>query len=451
MISAALIGPAAMGLSAIALGIVQLASFPVDALFADVLVQRGRLSRLETNTVFWVQLALGLVGAIAIAAGAGPLANAYDQPDLQPMLAWAGIAIAFSGASVVQAALLRRLMRFRRLAEINLAGRLAGSVVAVSLAAGGYGAWSLIGQYLIGSAVVAVALLLFSGWRPRAVLRLASLRPMLAFALLETLAQFVPAVCTRMFVSTVALSLPLATIGEMNLAFRTVNSLRTVISSAAGRLSLTLFSRLQNNAQAQLSTFRNTSRAIGLTTLPVFAALGACAQDLVHVVFGPQWQGSVVQIVLLSLGSGIYFCRSTARYLQTAKGRPGPSLATGVLTVTITMGLVLLFPPATATQAMLYWLAPVALVAGIDLVLTTRLFGISAGDQVVALLPGVAAAALLIGLVTAARSLCAHLQAGPLASLVVEAVIAGGICAACLASVTGVRRPAPIAHAVPRA
>ena len=100
---------------------------------------------------------------------------------------------------------------------------------------------------------------------------------------------------------------------------------------------------------------------------------------------------------------------------------------------------------------MLYWLAPVALVAGIDLVLTTRLFGISAGDQVVALLPGIAAAALLITLVTAARSVCAHLQAGPLASLVVEAVIAGGICAVCLATVTGVRRPASIAHALPRA
>lgn len=451
MISAALIGPAAMGLSAIALGVVQLASFPVDALFADVLVQRSRLSRLEANTAFWVQVALGLIGSGVIAALSGPLARAYEQPVLQPMLAWTGIAIAFSGVSAVQAALLRRLMRFRRLAEINLAGRASGSVVAVGLALGGYGAWSLIGQYVVGSGIVAAALLLFSGWRPRAALRLAALRPMLAFALLETLAQFVPAICTRLFVSTIALSLPLATIGEMNLAFRTVDSLRTVISSAAGRLSLTLFSRLQNNPQAQLNIFRHTSRAVGLSTLPVFAAVGACAQDLVHVVFGPQWQGTVVLITLLSLASGIYFCRSTARYLQTAKGRPGPSLATGVLTAGLTMGLVVAFPPATAAQAMLYWLVPVSIVAVVDVVITTRLFGISAGDQIFALLPGLAAAALLTAAVTAARVGCAHVHAGPLASLAVEAVIAGGICAVCLASITGVRRRAPAAHAVPRA
>lgn len=450
MISAALIGPVAMGLSAIVLGIVQLASFPVEALFADVLVQRDRLTRLEANTVFWVQLALGLFGSLVMIAISGPLARAYNQPTLQPMLATAGLAIVFSGASTVQAALLRRLMRFRQLAKINLVGRVAGSLAAVALALSRHGAWSLIGQYVVATASVAMGLLLFSGWRPRAALRLSALRPMLAFAVLETLAQFVPAICARLFVSAVALSLPLAAIGEMNLAFRTVDSLRTVISSAAGRLSLSLFSRLQNNPQALIDTFRKTSRAVGLSTLPVFAALGACADDLVRVVFGPHWQGSALQIVMLSLASGIYFCRSTARYLQTAKGRPGPSLVTGILTVVLTMGLVLLAPPRSATQAMLYWLLPVAIVAVVDLVLTSRLFGIGAGDQVFALAPGLAGAALLVVAVAAARAAVAQMGFGPVATLAVDAAVAGVICAGCLAGITGVRRPARVAHAGPR-
>ena len=386
-----------------------------------------------------------------MAAIAGPLARAYSQPTMQPMLVTAGIAIAFSGASAVQAALLRRLMRFRRLAKINLVGRSAGSVAAVALAAGGYGAWSLIGQYVVASASLTVALLLFSGWRPRAALCLSSLRPMLVFAVLETLAQFVPAICTRLFVSAVALSLPLAAIGEMNLAFRTVDSLRTVIASAAGRLSLSLFSRLQHHPQAQLSTFRMASRAIGLSTLPVFAALGVCAHDLVTVVFGPRWQGSAPQIVILSLASGIYFCRSAARYLQTAKGRPGPSLVTGILTVVLTMGLVLLSPPSTAAQAMLYWLVPIVIVATVDLVLTSSLFGISAGDQVFALAPGLAVAALLIVAVAAARGASERMGFSPTASLMVDAVVAGVICAACLLSIAGVRWPARVAHAGPPA
>lgn len=451
MISAALIGPDAMGLSAIVLGIAQLAAFPVEAFFADVLVQRVRLSRVEANTAFWVQVGFGACVCGLVAAASGPLARAYDQPALQPMLAVAGIGIMLSGACTTQAALLRRLMRFRQLAKINLASRAAGSAAAVGLAATGGGAWSLVGQYVVSLAVSAAALLLFSGWQPRGVVRLASLRPMLAFAVLETLAQFVPAICTRLFVSAAALSLPLATIGEMNLAFRTVDSLRAVISSAAGRLSLTLFSRLQNEPQAQLNTFRRTSWAVGLATLPVFAALAVCAEDLVHVVFGPAWQGAVLQIGMLSLASGVYFCRSTARYLQTAKGRPGPSLLTGVLTVALTMGLVFLFPPATAARAMLYWLVPIVIVAIVDLALTSRLFGIGVGDQVFALLPGLAAAFLLIAAVGAVRLACAGLQLSPAVSLAAECLVAGSICAACLANISGIRRLGPVAHAEPRA
>lgn len=451
MASAMLIGPDAMGLSAIVLGIAQLAAFPVEAFFADVLVQRSRLSRVEANTAFWVQIGLGVCVGGLVAAVSGPLALAYGQPALQPMLAVAGVGVAVSGVGAVQAALLRRLMRFRRLAEINLVGRAAGSLAAVGLALGGGGSWSLVGQYVLSAGVGAAGLLLFSGWRPRRVVRLSSLRPMLAFAVLETLAQFVPAICTRLFVSAVALSLPLAVIGEMNLAFRTVDSLRAVISSAAGRLSLTLFSRLQKEPEALLGIFRRTSWAVGLATLPVFAALAACAQDLVHVVFGPAWQGAVLQIIMLSLASGVYFCRSTARYLQTAKGRPGPSLLTGVLTVMLTMGLVLLYPPATAAWAMLYWLVPIVIVAIVDLALTSRLFGIGVGDQVVALLPGLAAAILLIAAVSAVRLACAGLQFRPAVSLVSECLVAGSICAACLANISGIRRPGAVAHAGPSA
>lgn len=451
MVSAALIGPEAMGLSAIVLGVVQLMAFPVEAFFADVLVQRNRLSRLEVNTAFWVQVALGLCASAAAAAVSGPLARAYGQPALAPMLAGAGIGIAFSGLGAVQAALLRRLMRFRRLAEINLVARGAGSVSAVALALAGFGPWSLIGQYVVSSAVGAVALLLFSGWRPRRAARLCSLRPMLAFAVLETLAQFVPAICTRLFIAAVALSLPLATVGEMNLAFRTVDALRNVLSSAAGRLSLSLFSRLQNDPAALLVSFRRASRMVGLATLPVFAALAACAEDLVRVAFGPSWHGAVLQIVMLSLASGVYFCRSTARYLQTARGRPGPSLLTGVLTVTLTMGLVLLLPPASATVALAYWLLPTVIVAVVDVAITTRLFGISVGNQVFALLPGLAGAALVLMAVGALRFVCAGLHASPLACLLAESLTAGGICLTCLGVINGVRRPGAVAHAGPPA
>ena len=451
MISAVLIGPEAMGLSAIVLGVIQLMAFPVEAFFADVLVQRGRLSRLEANTAFWVQVGLGLCASAAAAAISAPLARAYGQPALQPMLTGAGIGIAFSGLGAVQAALLRRLMRFRKLAEINLIGRGAGSVSAVGLALAGFGPWSLVGQYVVSSAVGAMALLLFSGWRPRGAVRLSCLRPMLAFAALETLAQFVPAICTRLFVSAVALSVPLATIGEMNLAFRTVDALRNVISSAAGRLSLSLFSRLQSDPAAQLASFRHASRMVGLATLPVFAALAACAEDLVRVVFGPSWHGAALQIVMLSLASGVYFCRSTARYLQTAKGRPGPSLLTGVLTVTLTMGLVLLLPPASAAMAMTYWLVPIVIVAVVDVAITARLFGISVGDQVFALLPGLAGAALVLVAVGGLRFLCAALHASALACLLAEGLAASAICLACLGAITGVRRPRAVAHAGPPA
>jgi O-antigen/teichoic acid export membrane protein len=97
---------------------------------------------------------------------ADPIARAFGDPQLAPVLRWLSLGFVIRGLSSTQQALLIRSLRFRQLAMRTLVAELAAGVVAISLALMGLGVWSLVCQSLASSVFGVVTLWSVSGWRP---------------------------------------------------------------------------------------------------------------------------------------------------------------------------------------------------------------------------------------------------------------------------------------------
>jgi O-antigen/teichoic acid export membrane protein len=396
------------------------------------------LNAAQVNAAFWVLALFGLLVSTGALAVADLWAKLYAQPGLSAMLTVASTAIALTGFSSVQAALLRRYLRFRALALINLASRSAGSLAAVVLALHGFGGWSLVWQYVLSIAFFSAGVVLatrwwahlrrpqFSSWR--------SFGDMLRFAVFETTSQFVASSRARIFLSISAFSLPLAVIGEMNLAFRLVDSLRIVIASAVARLCVALFARKQDNPAVLQALFARANCVIASLTLPPFTALAVCAPELMHVAFGDKWLAVVPQIQVLSLTAILYFSRSAGAYLLTASARPGISLAMNCLALAATAILLVLFPPSSADHAFALWVAPMLLTTVADFFITRQLFGIRIRDQAIPLTPGLMRATMMAGVLVLIKWLAFGIGLAPNVVLTLEAM--GGAIAAILLAVS---------------
>lgn len=418
--AAAIVGPEAVGLSAIALGIVQIAFYPVNALFADPICQRKRLTFIQLDAAFWTLLALGLVVAGGLLATAEFWARFYGNASLSAMLAVGSLPVLLAACSAVQGALLRRHMRFRVLAIIGLASRSAGAAAAVALAVAGFGAWSLLLQFVVSQTAFSLACIVASGWRPRPRLQLRSLKGMIGFAVTETAQQFVAASRSNLFLAVVALFLPLERVGEIGFAIRFTDALRGVIGSAAGRLCLALFSRQQDAPDRLRDLFLGALRLMGLVALPASTALAVCAPDLIRTVFGERWLGAVFHVQALSLMSGLVLARVPVPFMFTATARSSVALYLQVAGVAVTVPLVMIYP-TTPEAFMACFIGPILAALGVEAFIVRALFRASLTSQLVALAPGSAMAAGMAAGMIGLKAVLAPAGLSLKASLAIEA------------------------------
>jgi teichuronic acid exporter len=424
--AAAIVGPEAVGLSAIALGIVQIALYPIAALFADPICQRKRLASVQLDAAFWLLLALGSAVAAGLFATAGLWARIYGEPTLATMLAVGSLPVLLAACSSVQGALLRRHMRFRALAIIGLATRSVAAVTAVALALAGFGAWSLLLQFVVSQAAFSLACVVASGWRPRFRLPFRSLDGVIGFALTETAAQCAAANRSNLFLAIVALHLPLERVGEIGFAIRITDALRSVIGTAAGRLCLALFSRQQDAAGRLRALYLDASRLIGGLALPAFTVLAVCAPELVRMAFGEQWLGAIPFLQVLSVLSGVCLARLPSPFMLTATARPKVALFMQTAALLATVALLLVFTPTSAETAMVCWAAPLLLTLGAEVFVIRAIFGVSLTSQLVAFAPGLAIAVVLGAGLAGLKVLLAPAGLPLEASLAIEAA-AGGL------------------------
>src|SRR5262249_47270729 len=130
----------------------------------------------DRSTVFWTNVATGIVLTGICILLAPLLASFYHEPEIKPLFAAFSLVFLLGSLGATQLALLTKEMNFRGLESRVIAGTVVGAVVGLGLAAAGAGAWALIGQQL-GVAISSTVLLWhYSTWRPRFIFSRASLR-----------------------------------------------------------------------------------------------------------------------------------------------------------------------------------------------------------------------------------------------------------------------------------
>lgn len=402
LVIAALIGPSDLGLSAIALGIIQAVNFFPDTLFHDAIIQRQRLTVRHTGSAFWSVTALSVVLAACVVASAPLAARLYGQAALSALL------IVLAGSSIctavtsIQTARLRRAMRFRALAQYAIVSRALATIVGLVLALAGFGAWAIIAQYGLGSAILAVVLLFTTQWRFIGHFSFAHAREIGVFACARTAVHFVDLSRGSIFFAVLGHYLPLDVLGQVNLAFRLVESLTKVVCTAISRLFLPIFSRFQQDPKAMTVSLRQAASITAAFLVPVFVGLALTAGDLLGLFASSKWQGMDGLVPWLCVAGIVIIIQTPAGAAILAVGRPMLISfgASGVLALLLIE--LFAYGPTTGLQAIVCWTLP--LLAGVPIysVITRRAVGLGYRAQFVSLIP-----AILITSMVAAATLAA--------------------------------------------
>jgi PST family polysaccharide transporter len=303
----------------------------------SALVQKKNLEERHLYSVFWLNLAVGLSMTGIFVLTAPFIADFYGRPILRPLTMLVGVDFTVGAFAVVQRAILRRAMHFRKLAFAQIGAVIVSGAVAIVLAIVGYGVWSLVWRTLLLTAVNMLALWGLSEWTPSFRYQWGAVRELLGFSgnLLGFQAfnywvRNADDLLIGRLVGTVALGNYTRAYGIMLMPLRQ-------ITRVIGRVMFPALSKVQDDLARVRRLWLQANRLIGLITIPMMCGLFVVVEPFVLAIFGSKWEGVIPILQLLCLVGVKQPVGSTTGWIYRSQGRTDWQfrwgVASGIFTV----------------------------------------------------------------------------------------------------------------------
>jgi lipopolysaccharide exporter len=262
-----------------------------------------------------------LVGALA-AVTAPWTAAALGDPELVALVRVLAIGLVISALGVLPMAILRRRLDFRRRMWPEVVGAGVKTAVAIGLAAGGHGVWSLVWAQLAASVVTTVGYWVVVRPPLRFGFDRAIAGALVRFGLPVTAVSFLSFAVTSVDYAAIGRRLGSEELGYYTLAYRLPELLVINMCIVVGDVLFSALSRLQHDRPALIGKYLATLRAVVALTAAIGFGMAVVAPDLISVLYGAQFAAATDELAVLALFAVLYSVNFHAGDAYKAIGRP---------------------------------------------------------------------------------------------------------------------------------
>lgn len=354
---ARILSPVEFGQYAAVLAVFGLGFVLADGGFGSALIQKKVLRSADVSLALgWsLILASGIAGLIIVLAPW--LAHLFGDASLVPLFRVCAILVPIQIISNLSSSLLRRDLHMRGIQIIHLiAYVVCFGGVAITLALGGWGVWSLVGGFIAQTFFSLVATYLISKHTLRPSLRgdpalihfgLKSLATELTNWSMDNLDRFL-----------IGKFWGLYSLGLYSVAFSLSKAPSGIMVSAAQSIAFSSAARLHDNPAAVRTGFLVVLSAIALATLPLFALVALESSTVLRIVYGAKWVMAAPYMEALAMTIPVMSMGAITAAILRGGGAIGVELRILMVAgVVLFSGLLLL---QGASLAVAVWVIPLA-------------------------------------------------------------------------------------------
>src|SRR5262249_12938084 len=132
----------------------------------DAIVQRPRITQGEVSALFWIATSVGCGFALLISASGPLIASFYGEPRLRAIVFVSSLTFVASALVSQHQALLRRAVKFRELATVDVAANVLSAAIAIAMAYSGLRYWALVTRPVATYFFTAIGVWLYCRWVP---------------------------------------------------------------------------------------------------------------------------------------------------------------------------------------------------------------------------------------------------------------------------------------------
>jgi teichuronic acid exporter len=271
----------------------------LDSGFGAALIQRREATPTDVCSIFYFNIAVGLVVAGILCLAAPWIAAFYDQPILSPLVRVLSLTIVLNSFGLVQSTTLAKQINFRTQAKVNLTGGLLSGTVGITLAATGFGVWSLAIQQVANSLFRTLLLWAWNTWRPLLLFSFSSLRTMVGFGSRLLAAGLLNQIFDNMYLVVIGKLFSPSDLGFFTRAKSLAEMPSQTLSEVVSQVTFPVFSTIQDDPIRLKWGLQRAVRTAALMTFPMMIGLAVIAPTLVLILLTDRWAGSIPYLQLL--------------------------------------------------------------------------------------------------------------------------------------------------------
>ena len=321
MVLARLLTPQDFGLVAMVTTVIGFFRIFNDAGLSTATVQREGITHAQVSNLFWTNVTLGVTISLILAVSAPAVGWFYQEPRLVSITLALSITFLFTTSTVQHMALLKRQMRFKAIALIQVSSVAGGILTGIGMAFFKCGSWSLVGMQL---ATPMLALLLTwsaSRWRPQLPTRRSGTRSLLSFGANLTASSFLWSLARGSDSLLIGRFYGPASLGLYSRAAALLNRPLEQAMAPLEAVFVPTFSRLQAQPERYRRIAFQVYDSVAVGSFPFAGMLLALAHPLTLVVLGPKWESAAMIFAGFTLVALYVPITCVAGWLLSSQGR----------------------------------------------------------------------------------------------------------------------------------
>lgn len=318
---ARLLTPEDFGLVAMVTAVTGFLGMFKDMGLAMVTIQRKKITHKQVSALFWINAAIGLVITLLVIGLSWGLVWFYEQPEVFGIAIVLSLSFMVSGLTVQHVAIMKRQMRYRDLALVEVISMGLGLGVAVAMAWQGFSYWALVANMVVYAAAHFIGMWIACRWRPALSVGAEGLWDLLVFgwhltgfSLINYFARNLDDVLIGRFHGAGELGLYQKAYEILMVPIRQINA-------PASRVAIPALSRLADQPERYRRAYRRILEKLLLVTMPLGALLIVAADWIVLVVLGDQWVDAAVIFAFLGISIFAQAIGNTTGWLFISQDR----------------------------------------------------------------------------------------------------------------------------------
>ena len=321
------------GLVGFALLTISYLSVLKDLGLGAALIQKRDNVEESANTVFTLNLLLGMVLTLVTIAIAPLVADYFRNPEVAPLLRVLGFTFVLNALGSIHIIRLQRQLAFNRKLVPDFGRSLAKGGVSIGFALAGFGVWSLIFGQIAGVVTAVILAWIVYPWRPRLRIHRKLASGLLQFGSTLLVVNILSAIVNNADYLVVGRTLGAESLGIYTLAYRLPALLILNLLWVVGAAIFPAYAKIQNQPDVLRQGFLTTIRYIEMISVPLCLGLFVVADPLVRVVFGEQWLEAIPIMRILVLFILINSIGFNVGDIYKATGRPNVLVKLGLVSI----------------------------------------------------------------------------------------------------------------------